>query len=95
MEVTQANEGFKSLDRQAAEVINATTNSKLKYPEGKGRIDMCAAIEEMRTDGEIKGAIKTYKEVGFSLQETIQRIADNYSLSLQEAEEKVTSYWKE
>lgn len=32
---------------------------------------MCAAIEEMRTDGEIEGAIKTYKEVGFTLQDTI------------------------
>ena len=106
-EVTQANPSFRSLDRQAAEVINVTTNSKLKYPEGKEKIDMCVAIEEMRMDsrlegelegelkGEIKGAVKTYKEVGFLLQDTIKRIADNYNLSLQEAEEKVTKYWKE
>ncbi len=98
-EVTQANEGFKSLDRQAAEVINVTTNSRLKYPEGKERIDMCVAIEEMRMDsrieGELKGSIKTYKEVGFSLQETIQRIAGNYNLPIQESEEKVMKYWKE
>lgn len=70
-EVTQANLSFRSLDRQAAEAINVITNSKLKYREGKERIDMCAAIEEMRTDGEIEGAIKTYKEVGFTLQDTI------------------------
>ncbi len=102
-EVTQADEGFKNLDRQAAEVINVTTNSRLKYPEGKERIDMCVAIEEMIMDsriegeveGEIKGAVKTYKEVGFSLQETIQRIAGNYNLSIQESEEKVMKYWKE
>ena len=102
-EVIHSNEGFKSLDRQAAEVINVTTNSKLKYPEGKERVNMCVAIEEMRMDsriegkieGKIEGAVKTYKEVGFSLQETIQRIANNYTLSLQESEEKVMKYWKE
>ena len=63
---------------------------------------MCVAIEEMRMDsrlegeleGEIKGAVKTYQEVGFSLQETIQRVADNYNFSLEESEEKVTGYWQ-
>ena len=97
-EVTQTNPSFRNLDRQAAEVINVTTNSKLRYPDGKEKIDMCVAIEEMRMDsrlegelkgelkGEIKGAVKTYKEVGFLLQDTIKRIADNYNLSLQEAE---------
>ena len=98
-EVTQTNSSFRSLDRQAAEVINAVTNSKLRYPEGKGQIDMCIAIEEMRMDskieGKIEGAVTTYKEVGFSLQDTIQRIVDNYNLSLKEAEEKVTKYWEE
>ena len=110
-EVTQTNSSFRSLDRTAAEVINAVTNSKLKYPEGKGQIDMCIAIEEMRMDsrlegeregeirgkieGRIEGAVTTYKEVGFSLQDTIQHIVDNYNLSLQEAEEKVTKYWQE
>lgn len=108
--MTQANQNFKDLDRQAAEVINVTTNSKLRYPERKERIDMCLAIEEMVADGElrgelrgrlegrlegkIEGTVKTYKEVGFSFQEAINRITDNYNLSLQEAEEKVTLYWE-
>ncbi len=56
---------------------------------------MCVAIEEMRMDSKLGGSVKTYKEVGFSLQETIQRIADNYNLSIQESEEKVMKYWKE
>ncbi len=97
-EVTQADLNFRNLDRRAAEVINVTTNSKLKYPEGKGTVDMCVAIEEMRMDsrleGEIKGAVKTYKEVGFSLEETIQRVAVNYNCSLEESEEKVMEYWQ-
>lgn len=33
-EVTQKNKNFRNLERQAAEVISVTTNSKLKYPEG-------------------------------------------------------------
>jgi len=101
-EVTQEYPEFRSLDRQAAEVINVTTNSHLKYPDGKERIDLCLAIEEMRNDsklegkleGEIKGTVETFKEVGFSLQETIQRIADKFNLTLHQAEEKTKNYWK-
>ena len=92
--VTQADESFQKLDRQAAEVINVTTNSKLKYPEGKGKIDMCLALEEMRMDSKIEGAVKAYKEVGFSLQETVQRIVENYNFSMQRAEEEVKKYWQ-
>lgn len=97
-EVTMAEPSFRKLDRQAAEVINVVTNSKLKYPVGKETIDVCAAIEEMRMESELKGKIegtvKTYKEVGISLQEVIQRISERYSLSLQEAQEKVGKYWE-
>lgn len=92
--VTQADESFQNLDRQAAEVINVTTNSKLKYPEGKEKIDMCLALEEMRMDSKIEGAVKAYKEVGFSLQETVQRIVENYNFSMQRAEEEVKKYWQ-
>ena len=93
-EIAQEDPDFLSMDRQAAEVINVTTNSRLKYPEGKEKINMCLAIEEMRMDSEIKGAVKVYREVGVSLQETVQRIAENYNFSLQQAEEEVKKYWK-
>ena len=87
-EVVQTNPEFKNLDRQAAEVINITTNSKFEYPEGKEKTDMCVAIEEMRKEGEMKGRLEAYKEVGFSFDEIVQHIADNYGFSLHEAEEK-------
>ncbi len=102
--------GFRNLDRQAAEVINITTNSNLKYPEGKERVDMCLAIEEMRNEsllegeikgeirgeirGEIKGTVKTCKKFNMLFQETIQYISDNFSVSLLQAEEEVRKYWK-
>lgn len=102
-EVVQADKGFKSLDRMAAEVINVTTNSELRYPKGKERVNMCAAIEEIRSDsklegkieGKIEGAVETCQRFNMSLRETVKYISGNYSLSLQEAEKKVTSYWKE
>lgn len=94
MEIAQEDPDFLSMDRQAAEVINVTTNSKLKYPEGKEKIDMCLALEEMRMDSKIEGAVKAYKEVGFSLQETVQRIVENYNFSMQRAEEEVKKYWQ-
>lgn len=101
-QITQSDPGFRNLDRQAAEVISITTNSKLKYPEGKERVDMCLAIEEMRNEsllegeikGEIKGTVKTCKKFNMLFQETIQYISDNFSVSLLQAEEEVRKYWK-
>ncbi len=93
-EVTQADKNFQSLDRQAAEVINVTTNSKLKYPEGKEKIDMCVALEEMRTESEIKGAVETCKNFNMTFEKTIQYISDHFAVSLKQAEDEVKKYWK-
>lgn len=84
---------FQSLERQAADVINAVTESEFKYPEGKGEVNMCLAIQEMRIESEMEGAVETYKEIGFSLAETIKRIAERFQLSESEASETVKLYW--
>ena len=90
-EIAQEDPNFLSMDRQAAEVINVTTNSRLKYPEGKETINMCLAIEEMRNEsrleGEIKGAVETCKNFNKTLEETIQYISDNFTV--QQAEEEI------
>ncbi len=97
-EVTQKNKNFRSLERQAAEVIRVTTNSKLKYQKEQGAVDVCAALEEMKMDskreGEIKGFVEAYREVDFSLRDTVQRVAEKFSLSLQKSEEEVKKYWQ-
>lgn len=93
-EVTYKNKNFRNLERQAAEVISVTTNSKLKYAEGQEVVNVCAAIEEMKIDSEIKGFIEAYREVDFSLQDTVKRIAEKFSLPLQKAEEEVRKYWR-
>ena len=96
-EVMQKNKNFRSLERQAADVIRVTTNSKLKYQEGR-EVNMCQALEEIRMDGimegEMKGFVEAYREVNISLQDTIQRIAEKFNLSLQKSEEEVKKYWK-
>lgn len=101
-EVIQKNQKFRSLERQAAEVIRVVTNSKLNYKKEQEAVDVCAALEEMKMDserkgekrGEIKGSVETYKELQCSIQDTIQRIAGKFSLSLQKAEEEVKKYWE-
>lgn len=92
-EVTQKYKNFRSLERQAADVINAVTNSKSQYQKEQEAVDVCMALEEMKMDskreGEIKGSVETYKEFHCSLQDTVQRIAEKFSLSLQKSEEEV------
>ena len=79
--------------RQAAEVINVVTGSRLKYPEGKGDVNMCLAIQQMREESEIKGAVLMCKDLGISLTETITRIAKKFQLSESESSERVKQYW--
>lgn len=84
---------FQNMERQAAEVINVVTRSKLKYPEGKGEVNMCLAIQQMREESEIKDAILMCKDLGVSLAETIKRIAEKFQLSESESSEAVKQYW--
>ena len=84
---------FQSMERQAAEVINIVTGSKLKYPEGKGDVNMCLAIQQMREESEIKGAVLMCKNLGISLAETIKQIAEMFDLSENESNESVKQYW--
>lgn len=91
--IIEENSNFQSMERQAAEVINVVTGSKLKYPEGKGEVNMCLAIQQMREESEIKGAILMCKDLGVSLAETIKRIAEKFQLSESESSEQVKQYW--
>lgn len=91
--IIKENIKFQSMERQAAEVINVVTGSKLKYPDGKGDVNMCLAIQQMREESEIKGAILMCKDLGISLAETIKRIAEKFQLSESESSEQVKQYW--
>ena len=41
---------FSALERRAADVIEAITHISLNYKESGGKVDMCQAIQEMRTE---------------------------------------------
>jgi len=92
-EIIEGDSKFQSVDRQAAEVINVVTGSKLKYPGGKGSVNMCLAIQQMREEseliGQIKGAVLMCKDLGLSLADTIKRIAEKFNLSEKESSDKV------
>ena len=53
--VLNTEQWFKNLERSAAEIINAATNSKIKLEQGKETVDMCLAIQEMREESRNKG----------------------------------------
>ena len=85
------------MERQAAEVINVVKGSKLKYPEGKGDVNVCLAIQQMREEsklsGRIEGAVLMCKDLGLSLADTIKRIAEKFQLSEKESSDTVKLYW--
>lgn len=54
---------------------------------------MCFAIQQMREESEIKGAILMCKDLGVSLAETIKRITKKFHLSESESSETVKQYW--
>lgn len=91
--VVQEDIKFQNMERQAAELINVVTGSKLKYPEGKGDVNMCLAIQQMREESEIKGAVEACKDLEVSLADTIKRIAERFHLSESESNEAVKQYW--
>ena len=91
--VVRENLKLQSIERQAAEVINVVTGSKLKYPDGKGDVNMCLAIQQMREESEIKGAVLMCKNLGISLAETIKQIAEMFDLSENESDKSVKQYW--
>lgn len=66
------------------EYMTLMMREREKYNEGRTE-----GIQE----GRIEGTVVTYKEMGLSFNETIQRIAVKFNLPLYEAEENVKKYW--
>ncbi len=87
-------ERFKNVERQAADVINAVTGTKIKY-SGKGeKVNMCLAIQEMREESAIIGAIRAYQRMSLSQENAKQYIMEEYQKSEEEAEALLKEYWK-
>jgi len=76
--ILKANEKrFREVERRAVDVIEAVTNTGLKYDESEEAVDVCQAIQEIRKeerrlgeqDGERKGELKKAQEAAGKLHE--------------------------
>ena len=66
-------ERFREVERRAADVIEAITNSGIKYDESEEVVDVCQAIREIRMEerkiGEQDGELKKAREAAGNLHE--------------------------
>lgn len=68
--VLAANEKrFREVERRAADVIEAITNSGIKYDEDDEVVNVCQAIQEMRKESERDGELKKAREAAKNLYE--------------------------
>lgn len=62
-------ERFREVERRAADVIEAITNSRIKYDESEEVVNVCQAIQEMRKESESKGRLMQAQESAKKLYE--------------------------
>jgi hypothetical protein len=84
----EEDEKFHSLDRATAELLNEITDSRLKFEEKEGAVNMCLAIDEMRREAEEKGRREAEKKMGSAIDE-MRREAEEKGR--REAEKKMGS----
>lgn len=69
---------FREVERRAVDVIEAITNSGLKYDEGKEAVDVCQAIQEIRHEERQMGELIKAKEAAknfYNLGVDVEKIA--------------------
>lgn len=85
---------FKSVEREAVEIINAATGSNMKISEGKESVDVCIAIQGMMEDSRIEGAITFAQKLGAQKEQVKKSIMEEFDKDDKEAEELIQAYWK-
>ena len=97
---------FQNVERQAVDVINSVTGSKVKYSKRKEAVNVCIAIQEIREEGrmegrmegrqqgKIEGFILAYKEMGRSQEEAKTYITMKCEKNEEEADALIKKYWK-
>ena len=90
VDMMNQDETFHNVSWDTANTINVVTGSKLKLPERKERVDMCKAIEQIRSDsvqeGRISEAYVIAKRMIDSGSLTLTEIAGYTGLSLEEVQ---------
>ena len=81
---------FRELERRAADVIEAITNSGIKYDESEEVVDVCQAIREIRMEerkiGEQDGELKKAKEAAknfYNLGVDVEKIAQGVGYAVE------------
>ena len=102
------NENYKKLDRLAAQTISICSGVDFNIPVGEGEVNVCKAIEDMKTEAWNKGhsegrneerdegiskAISMLKNLNLTKDIAIQQIGESYALSSEEATALVNSRW--
>ena len=90
------NEKYQKLDRLAAQTISICSGVDFNIPVGEGEVNVCKAIEDMKTDvrnDAILKAVSMLKKLELTKDAAIQQIIENYALSSEEAAALVNSRW--
>lgn len=68
-------------------------DDSLKLEQKGGELNMCKALEELEEKGRIEGAIKIYKKIETSKEDTIKNIMEDFSLDKEVADKYVEEYY--
>ena len=106
--LVQSDLSYQEMDEAAydmmAEYVNEEGLIEMKKYQGKDRkINMCKALEDMRTESREEGReegrqeafIEAYQELQVSREETIVKFCEKFNLSRDRAEDCVRKYWKQ
>ncbi len=81
---------FQKVERRAADVIEAITNSGIKYDKEDEVINVCQAIQEMRTESESQGRLMQAKEDAvnfYKLGVDVEKIAQGVGYAVETVKE--------
>lgn len=95
-ELLESDKRFKAIERTTADVINAFTNSKLKFNPNEEVVDMCKAIEDMRAEERNEGleqgleqgfygTISILRSMNVPEEQIIEKIMDTFKLTRDDA----------
>ena len=99
--VVSQEQRFRSVDRNAVEIMNMATGSNMKISEGKESVDVCIAIQEIREEGKMEGKIESKlegaiifaKEMGIPSEQVKSFLMTKYGKGDEEAEDLMETYW--
>ncbi len=75
---------YSNIDRETAELANELTGTNHKYEEGKERVDMCKAIDDMCKDAAQEKAVEIAKALIELGKVSLEDIAEATTLSVKE-----------